>query len=126
MPTPVFPSGAIGHMSGKALDRMYNSEKSPFEKFSILYYGEIDGDEIVALLGEVDRDTWVEDVRFSDEFFTYEEISETADRVVLYDASRDLTLTIDWTIFDLTISSGGTEVTHDVIDSSTSLIPYII
>lgn len=126
MPTPVLPSGAISHMSGNALGRMYNSEKSPFEKFTILYYGEIEGDEIVALLKEVDRDTWVEDIRFSDDVFTYEEISETADQVVLYDASRDRTLTIDWTTYDLTVSDNGTEITYDVIDFENSLSPYVI
>lgn len=126
MPTPVLPSGAISHMSGKALGRMYNSENSPFEKFSILYYGEIDGDEIVALLKEVDRDTWFEDIRFSDDDFTYQEISETADQVVLYDASRDRTLTIDWTTYDVTILDGAGETTHDVIDFNHSLSPYVI
>src|SRR5687767_4894184 len=112
MPTPVLTSNAISHMSGKALSRMYDSENSPFEKFTVLYYGEPRGDEIVALLKEVDRDTWVEDIRFSDDVFTYEEILETADRVVLYDASRDRTLTIDWATYDLTIFDDGTEITH--------------
>lgn len=126
MPTPVLPSNAISHMSGNALSRMYNSENSPFEKFTILYYGEIEGDEIVALLAEVDRDTWGEDIRFSDDVFFYEEISETADQVVLYDASRDRTLTIDWTTYDLTISDGAGEITHDVIDFENSLSPYVI
>ena len=126
MPTPLFPSHAISHMSGNALARMNNSEHSPFEKFSILYYGEADGDEIVALLKEVAPDIWVEDVRFSDDVFTYQEISETPDQVVLYDASRERTLTIDWTTFDVTVSDGSGEITYDLIDYDHSLIPYTI
>ena len=126
MPNPVLPSAALNHMSGRAFTRLWESDKLPFERFSILYYGEIECDEIVALLGEVDRDTWGEDVRFSDDEFTYEEISETADQVVLYDAARDRTLTIDWTTFDVTIADNGTVITYDVIDSSSSFSPYII
>ena len=128
MPTPVLPSHAISQMSGNAIARMNNSENSPFEKFTVLYYGEADGDEIVALLKEVDRDTWVEDVRFSDDVFTYEEISETDDQVVLYDASRDRTLTIDWVgpSYDVTVSDGSGEITYDLIDYNHSLIPYTI
>ena len=71
MPAPVLPSTATSHMSAGAYMRLRDSEHSPIEKFTILYYGEIDGDEIVALLGEVDRDTWVEDVANSDDRFTF-------------------------------------------------------
>ena len=59
----VLPEGAR-HMSANAAPQMRNELDqfpSPFESFSVLYYGEIEGDDIRGLLKEVDRDTWIEE-----------------------------------------------------------------
>lgn len=117
MPTPVLPDGAR-NMSNAASTKLRDDPKIPIETFSILYYGGSDG-EAAGLFEEIDRDTWTE--RTGGEVHVYEEIEETADQVVLYDASRDRTVTIDWVNLDLVVSDAGQQTQYEIIDYDVSL-----
>ncbi|MFC7537909.1 hypothetical protein ACFQPG_11125 [Sphingomonas sp. GCM10030256] len=96
------------------------SGQLPIETFTILYYGEGQAD---GFFGEIDEDTWIE--RRDGSSFIYTELSETPDQVVLFDESRQRTVTIDWPTFDLTIEDNGSEVTYEVTDFSKSLLPFV-
>jgi hypothetical protein len=117
---PVLPSAAVNHMSNTANLHLREGAHLPIETFTVLYYGDTQAE---AFLGEIDKDTWIE--RVDGDTFTYQEVSESDDLVVLYDASRDRTVTIDWPNYDLTVSDNGTNVTYEVIDFSNSLSPYM-
>lgn len=125
MPRSVVLPEAARHMSANAAPQMRNELDqfpAPFESFSVLYYGVIEGDDIRGFLWETDRDTWIENPVGGGQF-TYQELSDTGSQVVLYDASRDRTVTIDWPTNDVTVLDDGTEQTFDVIDFAHSLWP---
>jgi hypothetical protein len=117
MPAPVLPEAAK-HMSGTALSKLRDDlNYLKFETFWILQYeGEVDGQFVTGRFTETAPDRWTESGGF-----TYQELSETNDRVVLYDASRDRTVTIDWDTFDLTVMNDGVTQVFDIIDQNALL-----
>ena len=115
MPHPVLPDAAR-NMSGTAQRNLLdNSDQTPIETFAILYYEDESG-EVSGRFEEVNADTWTETI--GGNVFTFQEISETPDRVILYDASRDRTVTIDWPTFDLTASEDGAVQEFSIIDQN--------
>jgi hypothetical protein len=117
----VLPSAALNHMSGKAqANVLEHAAKQPIETFTILYYGDRQAE---AFLGEIDKDTWIE--RSDEGNFFYEELFEKANRVVLYDESRDRKLIIDLKKFDVTVVDDGAKTHFEIIDISQSSSPFI-
>jgi len=117
---PVLPTAAVEHMSATANLHLREGAHLPIETFTILYYGDTQAE---AFLGEVTKNSWIE--RVDGAVFTYQELFESDDRVVLYDASRDRTITIDWPTFDVTVSDDDSVITYELIDFFNSLSPYV-
>lgn len=71
---------------------------------------------------EVDEDSWIEA-----NTFRFEEVSESSERVVLYDESRGVTLIIDYTtdLIHVIDSSGNLVYDYDVTGVTYSLEPVI-
>ena len=113
---PVLPSAAWDH---KPYDVHWHvrDQVTPIT-FTGLYYGDTQAE---GFFGEIDDKTWIE--RAGGATYTYTELLESPNRVVLYDEARDRTVTIDWPEYDLTVSENGVETLYTVVDFSHRLTP---
>lgn len=71
---------------------------------------------------EVDENSWIEN-----NYWHFEEVSETSDRVVMFDDSRDVTLVIDYATDEILIyaPNGQLALIYDVTNVDYSLAPVI-
>lgn len=118
----VLPPAAAEHMSEIAQGRLIDhSDHLPIETFSTVSYQGFNGGVLGSgLFVEVDPNTWVENG-----IFTFEEVLENENMAVLFDPSRGLTVTIDYTTDDITISWGQNQLVWDLVGVSQSLSPVI-
>jgi hypothetical protein len=115
----VLPTKAIEHVPDTAQEHLI--AHANVESFTtIAYHGINGGVPVEGLIVEVDPDTWVEN-----NLFTFQEVSESNTQVVLYDASRDTTITINLVTNDFIVSFGSNELVWTVDDVSRSLAPVI-
>ncbi|MCW3798180.1 hypothetical protein OMW55_10225 [Sphingomonas sp. BN140010] len=112
---PELPSAAWSHVPDVVRDSV-----TPLT-FTVLYYGI--GAEDVGFFGEVSEKTWIE--RTAGATYTYKELVENPNRVVLYDEVRDRTVTINWSNYHFTISDDGVQTSYIVTDSEDSLRPFV-
>ena len=117
MPRPVLPDQVIDKTPDNAQQQLI--EHGPFESYTtVAYTGMNGGVPISGSFVEVDADTWVENGLFS-----FQEVSETDEEVILYDTSRDTTIFINLLTNDLYVQWAGNELVWDVAEVSKSLAP---
>ena len=116
---PTLPSQAIDNIPSDAQQHII--AHAPFETYStVSYVGNNGGTIFNGLLVEVTPTTWVENNTFH-----FNEVSETASQVVLYDPSRDLTLTLNYATNDLAVSFDSTTLHWGITGVTDSLTPVI-
>lgn len=116
---PNLPSQAIAALPANAQQQLI--DHGPFETYSTVAYSGLNGGVLGSgLFVEVDADTWVEN-----NLFVFQEISETDQEVILYDASRDTTVFINLITNDLYVQWSGNQLVWDVTDTSQALTPVI-
>ena len=87
---------------------------------AVSYSGVNGGTPTTGIFVEVDKDTWIENGIFS-----FEEVSETAVTVVLYDASRATTITMHLATNTLEVSWAGNLLTWDITGVTQSPTPIM-
>lgn len=113
------PGRAIANIPTDGQDHII--DHAPFETYStVSYVGNNGGTVFNGLLVEVTPTTWVEN-----DLFHFNEVSETDTQVVLYDPSRDLTLTLNYSTNDLDVSFGSTTLHWTITGVTESLAPVI-
>jgi hypothetical protein len=116
---PTLPGGAIAAIPSAAQQHLV--AHGPFETYStVSYSGTNGGVPVNGLFVEVDEDTWIEN-----NTFTFQEVKDTKDEIILYDASRDTTVFINLVTNDVYVQWSGNELVWDVTGVSQSLVPVI-
>jgi hypothetical protein len=110
---PIPPQG-LAHIPTHARGNLVDNPKHSYT--TVNYQGENGGVPVSGTFVEVDSKTWVQNG-----LFTFTEISETKKHVVLYDQSRDVTVTINFLTDDLLVSFGNTHLVWDVTGVAHSL-----
>lgn len=115
------PSQPLDHIPDHAVQVI--GRRSPLETFATVdFVGRITNPDAIGPIVEVDDNSWIEA-----NFWHFEEVSETRDRVVLFDDSRDVTLIIDYTTNEISVfaPNGELALIYDVTGVEYSLTPVI-
>ena len=116
---PQLPSRAVEHIPDRAIEPIV--EHSRLETYTTVdFVGQSTNPDARGPIVEVDENSWIEA-----NTWYFEEVSETEDRVVLFDASRGVTLIIDYTtdLIHVIDSSGNPVYDYDVTSVTHSLEP---
>ena len=117
--TPNLPEQSLSHLPSQAQERLI--DHGPFESYTTVAYEGLNGTVLqTGLFVETDADTWIEN-----DLFTFQEIRESDQEIVLYDASRETTIFINLTSNNIVVQFDGNELLWDVTDVSQSLTPVI-
>lgn len=115
------PPQAIEHIPDHAIGRI--GLHSRIETYATVdFVGRETNPEAIGPIVEVDENSWVEA-----NFWHFEEVSETRDRVVLFDDSRDVTMIIDYPTNEILIyaPTGELALIYDITDVDYALQPVI-
>ena len=115
------PSQAIEHIPDHAVQHI--GRHGRVETFATVdFVGRETNPDAKGPIVEVDENSWIEN-----NFWHFEEVSETRDQVVLFDDSRDVTLIIDYTTDEISIfaPNGELALIYDVTGVTYSLTPVI-
>lgn len=113
------PSQAVERIPGHAAERII--EHSGLETYATVdFVGQSTNPDAIGPIVEIDENSWLEANTWQ-----FEEVSETADRVVLFDESRGVTLVIDYTtdLIHVIDSAGNPVYDYDVTGVTYSLKP---
>lgn len=117
--TPNLPEQSLPHLPSQAQERLI--DRGPFETYGTVAYEGLNGSVFqTGLFVETDADTWIEN-----DLFTFQEVRESDQEIVLYDASRETTIFINLTSNSIFVQFDGNELVWEVTDVTQSLTPLI-